>query len=201
MKSWVTLAAGAIMATCINPALSQTNAPPLTYIQPVPPTSVQAVQGRLRDAGQYHGAVDGVWGPDSVAALQRFQADRQLQTTGQLNQATAAALNLDPTVLLGVQQASVPPPPSPNTLSPSSVRTIQDRLRQLGFYNGGIDGVWGQSTQTALQRFQDNRGLQPNGQLTGPTLDAMGVPPDSVAWSRMTSLSLSHPAPGVCLIG
>lgn len=181
MKPWVTLAAGAIMATCINPAFSQTNAAPLTYIQPVPPASIQVVQGRLRDVGAYHGAVDGVWGPDSVSALQRFQADHQLQTTGQLNQATAAALNLDPTVLLGVQQAGVPPP-SPNTLTSSSVRTIQDRLRRLGFYNGGIDGVWGQSTQTALQRFQENRGLQPNGQLTGPTLNAMSVPPESVAY-------------------
>src|SRR3954463_15455485 len=105
MKPWVTFAAGAIAATCIHPAFSQSNGPPLTYIQPVPPTSIQAVQGHLRDAGAYHGAVDGVWGPDSVSALQRFQADHQLQTTGQLNQATAAALNLDPLVLLGVQQA------------------------------------------------------------------------------------------------
>src|SRR6185437_8841860 len=152
MKPWVIFAAGAIAATCAQPVFSQTNAPPLTYIQPVPPASVQAVQAHLRDAGAYHGAVDGVWGPDSVSALQRFQADHQLQTTGQLNQATAAALNLDPMTLLAVQQASVPPAPSPSTLAPSSVRTIQDRLTRLGFYNGGVDGVWGQSTQTAIQR-------------------------------------------------
>jgi peptidoglycan hydrolase-like protein with peptidoglycan-binding domain len=182
MKPWVTFAAGAIVAACIHPAFSQTNAPPLTYIQPVPPASVQAVQARLRDAGEYHGAVDGVWGPDSVSALQRFQADHQLQTTGQLNQATATALNLDAVTLLGVQQASVPPAPSPDTLAPSSVRTIQDRLTRLGFYKGSVDGVWGQSTQTSIQRFQQNRGLQPNGQLNGQTLDAMGVPPDSVAY-------------------
>jgi peptidoglycan hydrolase-like protein with peptidoglycan-binding domain len=166
----------------MHPAFSQTTAPPLTYIQPVPPASVQAVQARLRDAGEYHGAVDGVWGPDSVSALQRFQADHQLQTTGQLNQATAAALNLDPAAFLGVQQASVPLGPSPDKLSASSVRTIQDRMRRVGFYNGGVDGMWGQSTQTAIQRFQENRGLQPNGQLTAPTFDAMGIPPDSVAY-------------------
>jgi peptidoglycan hydrolase-like protein with peptidoglycan-binding domain len=105
-----------------------------------------------------------------------------LQATGQFNRATAAALNLDPLVLLGVQQASVPPAPSPNTLGPSSVRTIQDRLTRLGFYSGGVDGVWGQSTQTAIQRFQENRGLQPNGQLDDGTLAAMGVPPDCVAY-------------------
>jgi peptidoglycan hydrolase-like protein with peptidoglycan-binding domain len=182
MKPWVTFAAGAIVAICIHPAFSQTATPPLTYIQPVPPASVQAVQAHLRDAGAYHGSVDGVWGPDSVSALQRFQADHQLQATGQLNQATATALNLDPLVLLGVQQANLPPPPSPTTLAPASVRTIQEKLTKLGFYNGGVDGVWGQSTQSAIQRFQENRGLQPNGQLNAGTLAAMGVPPDSMAY-------------------
>ncbi|HET6607211.1 MAG TPA: peptidoglycan-binding domain-containing protein [Rhodopila sp.] len=177
----MTFAAGAVVAICIHPAFSQTASPPLTYIQPVPPAGVQAVRSRLRDAGDYHGSVDGVWGPDSVSALRRFQADHQLQATGKLNQATAA-LNLDPLVLLGVQQANLPPPPSPTTLASVSVRTIQDKLSRPGFYNGGVDGVWGQSTQTAIQRLQENRGLQPNGQLNAGTLAAMGVPPDSMAY-------------------
>jgi len=115
MKPWVTFAAGAVVAICIHPAFSQTASPPLTYIQPVPPAGVQAVRSRLRDAGDYHGSVDGVWGPDSVSALRRFQ-------------------------------------------------------------------VWGQSTQTAIQCLQENRGLQPNGQLNAGTLAAMGVPPDSMAY-------------------
>ena len=42
------------------------------------------------------GRADGVWGPDSQAALERFQQARGLQVTGQLNQATAATLGLDP---------------------------------------------------------------------------------------------------------
>jgi peptidoglycan hydrolase-like protein with peptidoglycan-binding domain len=156
----------------------------LAYVQQVPPAAVQAVQEHLRSAGAYGGAVDGVWGPDSVAALQRFQAGHQLQATGQLNQATAAALNLDPAALLGTQQAAVPPPPVPaaETLRPSSVRAIQERLRSLGFYTGGVDGVWGQSTQSAIQQFQQNRGLQPNGQLNPATVTAMGLAPDSLAY-------------------
>lgn len=164
-------------------ALSQASAPPLTYIQPVPPAAVQAVQSQLRRAGAYNGSVDGVWGPDSVAALQRFQADHQLQATGQLNQATATALSLDPTRLLGMAQpATTPAIPPPDTLRSASVRTIQDRLRSLGFYNGAVDGVWGQSTQAAVQQFQQNRGLQPNGQLNQGTVSAMGIPPDSLAY-------------------
>jgi peptidoglycan hydrolase-like protein with peptidoglycan-binding domain len=125
-----------------------------------------------------------VWGPDSLSALQQFQASHQLQVTGQLNQATVTALGIDPGSVLGTQQAALPPPPPPpaTNLRPSSVRAVQGRLRDLGFYTGGVDGVWGQSTQNAVAQFQQNRGLQPNGQLNSATVNAMGLPPDSLAY-------------------
>jgi peptidoglycan hydrolase-like protein with peptidoglycan-binding domain len=183
MKPLAILAIGALLATSLSLSAIGQTASPLAYIQPVPPAAVQAVQDHLRSAGAYNGAVDGVWGPDSFAALQRFQASHQLQVTGQLNQATAAALGLDPAALLGTQQAAVPPPvPPAETLRPSSVRAIQERLRSLGFYTGGVDGTWGQSTQSAVAQFQQNRGLQPNGQLNPATATAMGLSPDSLLY-------------------
>jgi peptidoglycan hydrolase-like protein with peptidoglycan-binding domain len=182
MKPFAILATGALLAASLSaPAISQT-ASPLAYIQPVPPAAVQAVQDHLRGAGAYSGAVDGVWGPDSVSALQRFQSSHQLQVTGQLNQATVEALGLDSAALLGTQQAVIPPLPPADTLRSSSVRAIQERLRSLGFYSGSVDGVWGQSTQNAIQQFQQNRGLQPNGQLNPGTISAMGLAPDSLAY-------------------
>jgi len=183
MKILPIIAAGTLLAVSLcGAAIAQTPSP-LAYIQPVPPAAVQAVQDHLRSAGAYNGAVDGVWGPDSAAALQRFQADHQLQATGQLNQATATALGLDPAALLGTQQAALPPAvPSPETLRPASVRAVQERLRSLGFYAGGVDGVWGQSTQSAVQKFQQNRGLQPNGQLNSGTITALGLPADALAY-------------------
>jgi peptidoglycan hydrolase-like protein with peptidoglycan-binding domain len=171
------------LATALSVSAGAQTVTPLAYVQPVSPPAVQTVQERLRSAGAYNGAVDGVWGPDSVAALQRFQASHQLQVTGQLNQATAATLGLDPTVLLGTQQAALPPPlPPSENLRPASVRAIQAQLRTLGFYTGGTDGVWGQSTQSAIERFQQSRGLQPNGQLAPATLAAMGLSPDSMSY-------------------
>lgn len=144
---------------------------------------MKAVQDHLRIAGAYNGAADGVWGPDSNAALQRFQASHQLQATGQLNQATVEALGLDPAALLGIPQAALPPPVRPaETLQPSSVRAIQERLRGLGFYTGAVDGIWGQSTESAVAQFQQNRGLQPNGQLDPTTVSAMGIPPESLTY-------------------
>jgi peptidoglycan hydrolase-like protein with peptidoglycan-binding domain len=183
MKPLFALAAGALLAASLSPSAIAQTVPQLAYVQPLSPAAVQAVQDHLRHAGAYNGGVDGVWGPDSLSALQQFQAGHQLQVTGQLNQATVTALGLDPEAFLGTQQAALPPPiPSPDTLQPSSVRAVQDRLRSLGFYTGGVDGVWGQSTQGAIAQFQQNRGLQPNGQLTPATVRSMGLSPDSLAY-------------------
>jgi peptidoglycan hydrolase-like protein with peptidoglycan-binding domain len=177
------VACGVLLATTVTATAIGQPVPTLAYVQSVSPAAVQAVQERLRSAGAYSGAVDGVWGPDSAAALQQFQSNQQLQVTGQLNQATAAALGIDLGVLLGTQQAAVAPtiPPAEN-LRPSSVRAIQSRLHDLGFYSGAPDGIWGQSTQNAVQQFQQGRGLQPNGQLNPATLSAMGIPTDSLAY-------------------
>jgi peptidoglycan hydrolase-like protein with peptidoglycan-binding domain len=183
MKPFMAFAAGALLAVSLSPSAIAQPVAPLAYVQPVAPAAVQAVQDHLRRAGAYNGATDGVWGPDSSNALQQFQASHQLQVTGQLNQATAAALGLDPGILLGTQQASLPPPmPPPENLQPGSVRALQDRLRSLGFYTGGVDGVWGQSTERAVEQLQQNRGLQPTGQLTPATVSSMGLSPDSLAY-------------------
>jgi len=157
-------------------------------MQPLAPGAAMRVQERLRQLGAYTGRVDGVWGPDSQAALDRFQQARGLQVTGQLNQATASTLGLSPAELVAVAPGPVTPPgtalsPSVEPLSPAAVRNVQARLRALGFYRGAVDGVWGSGTQAGVERFQQGRGLQSNGQLNPATLSAMGLDPDNpAAW-------------------
>jgi peptidoglycan hydrolase-like protein with peptidoglycan-binding domain len=164
------------------PAAAQT-APSLVYVQPIAPQAVQDVQNRLRQAGVYSGQIDGIWGTDSQAALERYQQSHQLQVTGQLNQATAATLGLDQGALLSVPAtAAAPIPPPGDHLRPASVHALQVRLRSLGFYNGPVDGVWGAGTESAIERFQQSRGLQPNGQLNPATVTSMGLAPDGLAY-------------------
>ena len=160
---------GAVLLTAssaLAPALGQAVAP-LSYVQPLTPAATRDIQDRLRQLGAYSGNVDGIWGRDSQLALQRFQRTHGLQATGQLNQATAATLGINPVDLLALGQppgVAPPPPPAP-ALSPEVVRNIQSRLRALGFYPGQIDGLWGPGMQSALERFQQGRGLQATGQL------------------------------------
>jgi peptidoglycan hydrolase-like protein with peptidoglycan-binding domain len=170
--------------------------PGLTYTQPLAPQALMQVQERLRQLGAYSGRVDGLWGPDSQQALERFQQSRGLQVTGQLNQATAATLDLDPAALLAArgggggsgavanaapQAAAAGGAAGAPTLSQAAVRNLQQRLRSLGFYRGGVDGIWGPGTQQALERFQQGRGLQATGQINPATAQALGLDPNNLA--------------------
>ena len=101
-----------LAAVSILPVAAQQTPPPLAYVQPLPGPAVQSVQGKLSQAGVYTGRIDGIWGADSQAALERFQQAHQLQVTGQLNQATAATLGIDPNGLLATPVTA----PAPSAL-------------------------------------------------------------------------------------
>jgi len=100
-----------------------------------------------------------------------------------MNQATAATMGLDVGQLTTVSTAPAAPPlPPPDHLRASSVRALQARLATLGLYRGAVDGVWGQSTQAAVQAFQQGRGWQPNGELTPATVSGLGLAPDALTY-------------------
>jgi peptidoglycan hydrolase-like protein with peptidoglycan-binding domain len=168
--------AGALFVT----GAAAQQAPSLIYSQALSPAAVTAVQEKLRQSGTFAGRPDGIWGPESQAALERFQLSRGLQPSGQLNQATAATLGLGPSELLAAGPTAGPAPGTPaalatQPLSPAAVRNIQSRLRALGFYRGGVDGAWGAGTQSAIERFQQGRGLQATGQMNPATAAALGL--------------------------
>jgi len=63
-------------------------------------------------------------------------------------------------------------------LSARAVQDVQARLRALGYYAGPVDGVWGEGTRGALERFQGSRHLAVTGELNQATVTAMGLDPD-----------------------
>ncbi len=181
-----TLGTALILAvTAAAPALAQAPAP-LSFVQPLTAPATSAVQERLREAGVYTGAPDGVWGPESQAALDRFQQARGLPVTGSVNLATAQALGVSmprllPSAMVEPQAAA---PVAAGPLSPRAVRNVQMRLRALGFYQSQADGVWGSGTQTALERFQRGRGLEASGQINPATAQALGLNPSNLEAPR-----------------
>jgi len=57
-------------------------------------TVVSAVQSKLASLGYYHGAIDGILGDESEAALARYQQDQDLSVTGTVTAATLHSLDL-----------------------------------------------------------------------------------------------------------
>jgi peptidoglycan hydrolase-like protein with peptidoglycan-binding domain len=170
---FVRVSVAALCCGLAIPTFAQT--PPLAYVQLLAPPALRAVQERLHQQGAYAGAVDGTWGQDNQTALQQFQQSHGLQATGQINPATAQQLGLDPVRLL--QLAPAPEQPPLMRLGPDAIRNIQQRLAQLGYYRGGLDGAWGPGTEAAVTALQQSRGIQPTGQLNPPTVSAMGLDP------------------------
>lgn len=69
---------------------------------------------------------------------------------------------------------------SVNTLSKlgsrgNEVRRIQTKLKELGYYKGSVDGIYGIATQKAVRSFQKNCGITADG-IAGPkTLKFLGL--------------------------
>lgn len=57
----------------------------------------------------------------------------------------------------------------------STVRNAQAALNDQGYSAGAVDGQWGPNTQSAVRRFQAERGLAQSGTLDSSTLNALGV--------------------------
>ena len=56
------------------------------------------------------------------------------------------------------------------------VREMQRRLKEWGYYDGAVDGVFGGETEEAVEEFQRVNGLEVDGRVGPVTLTALGLP-------------------------
>lgn len=70
-----------------------------------------------------------------------------------------------------------------------TVRTIQTKLKRWGYYNGGVDGIFGTQTQNAVKHFQRKNGLAADGIVGNATAKAMGISLSSGASGSGTTTS------------
>ena len=121
-----------------------------------------ALQTQLHKAGYDTGPIDGIYGPQTVAAVKQLQTDSGLPTTGVVDRATALAL--DTKAAAASQQSTAP--------STSQTAAIQTILRLTGYWSGPIDGIWTQELTDALKQFQTALGVEPTGAVDAATLAA-----------------------------
>ena len=73
--------------------------------------------------------------------------------------------------------------------SGDTVREIQTRLKNWGYYSGAVDGVYGSGTEEAVRLFQRKNGLSVDGQVGDQTLAALGISPSSSGGSGSQTAS------------
>lgn len=59
--------------------------------------------------------------------------------------------------------------------SGATVKTIQQKLKNWGYYTGAVDGIFGAKTKAAVQYFQRKNNLTADGIVGAKTLAALGI--------------------------
>lgn len=106
---------------------------------------------------------DGIFGPETQAALKEFERDAGFAVDGVYDAAEAQSLteafNLGE-VKKGFEELS-------EALQIGSkneeVKTLQKRLKEMGMYKGPLDGIYGPKTKAAVEQFEKDMGIAIDG--------------------------------------
>ena len=199
-----------------TPAIPATPATPVTP-EPVRRTTlrrgssgsdVEALQKLLAAAGVYDGATTGKFDAKTLTAVRRFQRNNRLIVDGIVGARTWSTLldnngitasgpfNKEP---FTDGETSLPPstPSNEEQVTASGlqqgsrgaqVRELQQRLRELGYFNGRSTGNFGPLTKAAVIQFQQDSGLTANGVVDQSTKVALQKKTGSASNLSVTEL-------------
>ena len=125
-------------------------------------TYVTTLQQALADLGYYEGEVDGVYGPETVAAVEALQEANGLPQTGTLDKATEEALRAE----LAAQGGAAAQQETAATAA------LQQTLRLAGYWDGPVDGQWTDALTDALEKLQEDLGVEVTGTVDAATIAA-----------------------------
>ncbi|WP_066190350.1 peptidoglycan-binding protein [Gracilibacillus timonensis] len=136
--------------------------------------SVKIIQNQLNRLGFNVGSADGIFGAGTENGVKAYQESRNLAMDGIVGPNTWNKLMSDsqtgenvnnntpfPGVLLG------------NGSAGSHVRLVQERLNELNFFVGIVDGIYGPKTEQKVKSYQTSKQLQADGIVGRLTWDAL----------------------------
>ena len=143
-------------------------------------TPVSNLQHQLKDLGYYSGEINAKYDTATKKAVVAFQKKNGLTADGIAGAQTRSLLNngagiaadatatpqMTETVL--VTPSPTPEPEIPKTTvkrgsTGNDAKTVQSRLKELGYYQGTVDGKFERASVNALKNFQTNNGLKADG--------------------------------------
>ena len=158
--------------------------------------SVSQLQATLQLLGFYQAPVNGTYSPDTVEAVAQFQLSAGISADGIAGPTTWQKLLPAPgdVIAIAAPPAPIAPPrrveqaqpPVPNQapLGPPVLRAeaagpavsqLQRELQELGYYDGPIDGGFGEETLAAVEQFQTDQQLLVDGVVGQSTWDALSA--------------------------
>lgn len=155
--------------------------------------SVSYLQATLKLLGFYSGGVDGTYSQSTQEAVAQFQTAAGIVADGIVGPSTWAKLLPTPEAAQPIPVSEVPVAPpaataaTPNSSEPvssdppvlradavgSAVSQLQSELQTLGYYQGEIDGGYGDQTEAAVRQFQSDQQLVVDGVVGLSTWDAL----------------------------
>lgn len=127
--------------------------------------NVYVLQKKLAALGFFDGSCTGSFGDLTRQALLAYQRARGMEESGEADAATWAALYTDVVTASG------------NALKVGdfgdNIRSLQERLNELGFFDHEITGVFGFTTETAVRLFQMAANLPATGEIDDGTLSLL----------------------------
>lgn len=132
--------------------------------------AVGMIQLKLRDLGYFNGECDGVFGEATLAAVRRFQMANGLNETGAADRSTQLRLNEgNPLSWKAFLESSI----AAFGDTGLHVRQMQRKLKELGYFSGDCTGNYGELTQQAVARFQENNAIEKSGMADLATCTAL----------------------------
>jgi hypothetical protein len=129
-------------------------------------SDVAALQVALRIGGSYSGGIDGIFGPETQAAVRRFQRRERLIVDGDPGPRTRAAFGRFARHRLGSRLLR-------RGRFGWDVAALQYLLVRCGFSVGAIDGFFGPLTRTVVVRYQHRVGLSVDGVAGASTIGGL----------------------------
>ena len=148
-----------------NPNDYKTKRPQLKY--GATGEDVYYLQQKLKDFGFYNGKIDGIFGYQTSDAAELFQTAMKIKSDGIVGDVTWHASDVYS--------------PAPEKTYPTLkfgdggnyVASLQTKLKEYGFYNGKIDGIFGYQTLESVNFFQNACGLETDGVVGEKTWEAL----------------------------
>jgi len=135
------------------------------------------MQNRLIELGYLRDAADGVFGENTQTAVQAFQKNNGLPSTGVADPATQEKLYSDITTLVAMSEDS--------SMFGGVLTRVQTMLGQWGFYGGPVDGEKGAGTDEAIRTFKSYMQAVSPGFGVTPTPEPTATPNPDGAFGDM----------------